>query len=385
MITEPELPEPELPGPVELARLADVEAAADAALLAPSVHNTQPWLLVLNRDRIDVRADRSRQLHVLDPAGRDLLISVGAAVLNARAELAARGHGVRVERFPHAGDPDLAAVLTLVDALPDPTLARLAAHVRSRRTNRRGYTADPVPPTVLDRAIAAAADEDTLVVPVLTEDQHRTVARLAQTADAEQNADPAYRHEIRTWTNRDAHLGDGVPPTAVPRVDGGAEDDVPLRDFDTRGQGALPSATHAGRTGALLVLASHADDERAWLRTGEAMERVLLELAADGWAAGPLSQITEVAHTRAALRRELCWDAHPQLLLRVGRAVPTTGSPRRGRDEVVHGSTRPGPGPAQRLPASPTGWPAAGAARAAQEVPGHRVPVPDGRGGTTWV
>lgn len=364
---------PDLPEPVDPVRLADVEAAADAALLAPSVHNTQPWVLVLHPDRIDVRADRGRQLHVLDPGGRELLLSVGAAVLNARAELAVRGRAVEVDRLPRPGDRDLVAVLRLVAGPPDPDLARLAPQVRARRTNRRGYADDPVPTSVLDRVHAAAAAEDTVVVPVLTEDQHRLVARLAQAADAEQNADAAYRHELRTWTNREDGRGDGVPPTTVPRVDGGAQDAVPVRDFDTRGAGALPAETRAGRTGALVVLASHADDERAWVRAGEAMERVLLELTADGWAAGPLSQVTEVPHTRAALRRELCWDVFPQLLLRLGRAVPTVASPRRPRREVVRGSARPDPGPSRppvRVP--PT-------------APHRPTPVPDGRGGTTWI
>ena len=376
---------PDLPRPVDPTRLADIEAAADAALLAPSVHNTQPWLLVLHPDRIEVRADRSRQLHVLDPAGRELHLSVGAAVLNTRVELAARGRAVEVDRSARTTDPDLAAVLRLVDGPPDRSLAALAPHVRPRRTNRRGYTDDPVPPDVLDRVLAAAAAEDTVAVPVLTEDQHRLVARLAQDADAEQNADPAYRHELRTWTNRDPRSGDGVPSTTVPRVDGSAEDDIPVRDFDTRGLGALPAATRAGRTGALVVLASHADDERAWVRAGEAMERVLLELTADGWAAGPLSQVTEVPRTRASLGRELCWGVHPQLLLRIGRAVPTAASPRRARDEVVSGSTRPAPGPPPVPCPGPTGWPAARGARAARDLPGHRLPVSDGRGGTTWV
>ncbi|MFC7572523.1 Acg family FMN-binding oxidoreductase [Klenkia terrae] len=298
---------PDLPRPVDPTRMADIEAAADAALLAPSVHNTQPWLLVLHPDRIDVRADRSRRLPVLDPAGRELMLSVGAAVLNTRVELAARGRAVEVDRSARTTDPDLAAVVHLVDGPPDSALAALAPQVRARRTNRRGYTDDPVPPDVLDRVLVAAAAEDTVAVPVLTEDQHRLVARLAQDADAEQNADPAYRHELRIWTNRDTRSGDGVPSTTVPRVDGSAQDDVPVRDFDTRGLGALPAATRAGRTGALVVLASHADDERAWVRAGEAMERVLLELTADGWAAGPLSQVTEVPRTRASLGRELCW------------------------------------------------------------------------------
>ncbi len=313
-------PDPRPPDPV---RLADIEAAADAALLAPSVRNTQPWVLVLHPDRVDLRADRSRQLHTVDPAGRELLLSVGAAVLNTRVELAARGHAVEVDRRPRTGDPDLAAVVRLVEGPPDRALAALAPQVTARRTNRRGYVDDPVPAPVLEVVRAAAATEDTVVVPVRTEEQHRLVAELARTAEADQEADPAPRHGRRTW---------------------------------------------AGPDGGLVVLATHADDPCAWVRAGEALERVLLELTAAGWAAGPLSQVTEVPCTRATLRRELCRDLHPQLLLRVGRAVPTPASTRRDRRDVVRGGSRPEAGP----PTSPCPGPGDG-------------PATDGHGGATWV
>jgi hypothetical protein len=45
--------------------------------VAPSLHDSQPWLFQIGDDRVDVYADRTRQLEVLDPAGRELLISVG--------------------------------------------------------------------------------------------------------------------------------------------------------------------------------------------------------------------------------------------------------------------------------------------------------------------
>ena len=51
--------------------------AAVRATLAPSVHNTQPWRLHIRDGRLDVFVDQSRRLRVLDPVGRQLLISCG--------------------------------------------------------------------------------------------------------------------------------------------------------------------------------------------------------------------------------------------------------------------------------------------------------------------
>src|SRR3712207_7767273 len=55
-----------------------------------SLHDALP----ICPDRVEARADRSRQLTVIDPLGRELLQSVGAAVFNVRVALSARGWAV---------------------------------------------------------------------------------------------------------------------------------------------------------------------------------------------------------------------------------------------------------------------------------------------------
>jgi nitroreductase len=309
--------------------------AADYAVLAPSVHNTQPWRLDVHPDRLEIRADRSRQLTVMDPTGRELTHSVGAALFNARVALAAHGWGADVERLPIPGDPDLVAVVRPSPMPSDAGLAALAPAVPRRHTNRRAFSGETVPDAVVRDLVACAAAEGALLIPVLTDDHRRLVARLAQQADRLQNADPAYRAELRHWTTRRAEEGDGVPAESVPHVDGQAHDDVPIRDFDTTGTGGLPAATRSGADQTMFLLATDADQALAWLRCGEAMQRVLLELTMLGWGATPLSQIVEVPLTRTQLRSALAWQAHPQTLMRVGHAAPTPPTPRRTRADVV--------------------------------------------------
>jgi nitroreductase len=374
-------PPPGDPGPWDLTlgeRTRALEQAADLAVLAPSVHNTQPWRIELRDDGMTIRADRSRQLPVLDPQGRDLALSVGAALFNVRAALAARGLAVEVSRLPDPVDPDLLAVADLVAGARDTGLAALAPAIPHRRTNRRTYDDEPLPEAILRRLTDAAAAEDTLLVPVMTPAQRAAVARLAQQADAMQNADPAYRAELRNWTTRRRQQGDGVPGAAVPHVDGGEHDEVPLRDFDTQGTGALPPGSRSGSSQTLVLLATGRDDQRAWLRCGEALQRILLELTQLGLVASPLTQVVEVPLTRTQLRSALTWDAHPQMLLRIGAAAPTAPTPRRPRTDVVGGSRRP-----PEAPPPPTTRARTQAAHVAHPPPGR--PVTDGRGGTTWV
>jgi hypothetical protein len=78
-----------------------------------------------------------------------------------------------------------------------------------------------------------------------------------------------------------------------------------------------------------VMVCTVGDDPVDWLRAGEALERVLLEITRHGFAASPLTQVTEVPSVRAQLRQELRLLTYPHVLLRIGRAPATPTSRRR--------------------------------------------------------
>jgi hypothetical protein len=310
--------------------------AVARAVLAPSVHNTQPWRFVIDGERLEIHADRSRRLRVLDPTGRQMTISCGCALFNARIALAAAGYDATIERYPDPARSDLVARLTLGRQSSEPVpLAALDVMIDLRQTNRRRFASDPVPPEVVDGLIEAAAAADAQLYEIKDPEQRFSVAKLSQEADREQNANPAYRAELRAWTTDDPKQRDGVPSLAVPHVDAGANDDIPIRDFDTRGMGWLPVETRSSMNQSLLLLGTLDDRPPAWLRAGEALEHVLLEVTRQGYAASPLTQVVEIPVTRARLRSDLRLDMQPHVLLRVGRAPKTPATRRRRITDVL--------------------------------------------------
>ena len=86
-----------------------------AATRAPSIHNTQPWRFVAAPDRLDVYLDTERALPVLDPTGRQQIISCGSAIEFAVVALAAAGHAAEVDLLPDDGDPDRLATVRVTD------------------------------------------------------------------------------------------------------------------------------------------------------------------------------------------------------------------------------------------------------------------------------
>jgi hypothetical protein len=336
------------------ARRRALEWAVDCAARAPSVGSTEPWRFELSPDRLVIRADRTRQLTTLDPIGRELVQSVGAALFNARVALAARGWAAEIDRLPVQGDPDVLAVVRPVPGPPDAGLAGLLPAAHRRRTNRRRFAGGHVPDEVVRRLTDIAERDGVLLVPVAHESHRRLVARLTRQADRLQNADPAYRAERRTWATRACGEGNGVPAAAVAPVDRGQHEKVPLSGVDARGDGAPAPDIRSDAGQTIALLATRNDDPLAWLRAGEALQHVLLELTRLDWVAEPLTQAVEVPFTRIQLRAALTWDAHPQMLLRIGRApsIVPTSRPRPGN--VLVEAPRPsGSLPVQRPPVSP--------------------------------
>ncbi|HZN20859.1 MAG TPA: nitroreductase [Micromonosporaceae bacterium] len=314
------------PGP----RLRECLVAATAA---PSIHNTQPWLFRPYEDTVDVLVDRRRQLTTLDPEGREMLVSVGAAVFNLRVAVRANGRDARVRLTPDQSQPDLVARVCLGAPTAPPTAAALLAGVIPRRhTNRRPFADRPVPFGIIEELAGAAVAEGTALL-VVDPTLRDGVLSLTRTAENRMRTDPEYRAELAAWTTPGG-VGrrDGVPRQAFGPRDPLAA--VPLRDF-ALGSGA-PTATVAFEPEPTLVLLFTVGDSPVdWLRAGAALQRVLLTATLRGLAATPLSQLLEVPRLRALLT-DVTTGQVCQTVLRIGYPLtPALPTPRRPVEEVI--------------------------------------------------
>jgi nitroreductase len=309
--------------------------AVERASLAPSVHNTQPWHFVVRPDALELHAVNDRQLRALDPTGRQMVISCGCALFNARVALAA-DRVLQIDRLPDAAQPDILARVTMVDKpAPWTPLVRLDPQIDRRHTNRRDFFDENVPPDVVYELTTAAEQEEASLVQIVEPEQKLAAAQLSQEAEAIQNADPRYRAELETWTTTDLHRTDGVPVYAIPHTDERSEPESLVRNFDVAGKGWLPRLKQSSLNHCMMVLGMAESNRLAWLRGGEALQRILLEATRLDYVVSIASQVVEVGSTRDRLRKELCLDFHPLLLMRIGQAAPTPASKRRDPTMII--------------------------------------------------
>jgi nitroreductase len=337
--TDPDAPR-EADFPREGAPGAQARALLDWAVRAPSSHNSQPWRFRLDGEGgIELFADRTRALPVVDPEDRELTISCGAAL--GHLEDAARGFGLRATVTPEApgpGEDRLARIAVVSDAPPEAAeRARLAA-IPARRTNRGPYAAEPLPDGLADQMAEQAAAFGVSLRAAGAE-AREAAAELAAEGDRRQFADPAFRRELAAWVHswrlgsRDGmtSAGFGVPDVLAPAAR------LALRSFDMGGGVAAADAARI-REGApgLWLLATPGDAAPDWLATGRALSRLTLELTARGLSASYLNPPVERAELRPQLAEAFGTRDRPQLLLRIGRATePAPATPRRPVSELL--------------------------------------------------
>jgi hypothetical protein len=324
--------------PLPTAALDDLLARVLAlAARAPSSHNVQPWLVRLaGPGRLLVGIDPGRRLPEVDPAGRELALSVGCFLENLAQ--AATAEGLRAELEP-AGAGEAAEALVAVRLAAGPADGSAADRLRGRRTLRSGHLPRPLPGADL-RQLLALAGPDAAFYP-LASGEGRRIAEATVEAMRQQTGRDAAQQELAGWIrfrDEDVRLhADGLTVASMEAT--GLAGFVMRHFFDAssvtgrtfREKGIEQCARQVTEGAGFLVLASSGPGVPALLEAGRRLGRVALALPGRGIAAHPMSQALEEAPWRDALGAELGLGGELQFVVRLGCVdrMPAPVSPRR--------------------------------------------------------
>ncbi|HET9555308.1 MAG TPA: hypothetical protein VFP50_20250 [Anaeromyxobacteraceae bacterium] len=326
-------PSPSIGIDPRLARLLSLAA------LAPSSHNVQPWTVRLAADgRLLVGLDPSRRLPEVDPAGRELAISIGCFLENLAQAAAAERLRAEVELLADPGALALAAVRLLPGPADGPGGAAAPARIRRRRTLRSGHVRRPLARADLDAVLALAGPEARFVERgspggrLLAE---ATVEAMRQQSDR----DPAQAELARWMRFGDAELRRTLDGLTVDGLEvGGLAGFVMRHLFDERSamkpgfreKGIERCAEQVGEGAGFLLLPAE-PSRQGLVEAGRRHERVALALRERSIAGHPMSQALEEAPWRDTIAADLGLDRPVQLAVRLGYVdrYPEPVSPRR--------------------------------------------------------
>jgi hypothetical protein len=313
---------------------SQIAGIVQAATRAPSVHNTQPWRFVKTVSSagpcIDVFAVPERALPVIDPNGRELHISVGAAIELAGIAAAGLGVGCLIELLPEPPVANRVARLQLRgQAVPDDHAVQLTKAIDMRYTERDQFDGEPISSEDIDRLTSCVSRDDVWVRILQRSSDQVSLAVLISHADDIERSDPAYDAELASWVRPLGPSPDGVPVEALrPALRASS---LRLRDFSSDvpdGPAEYPEPPPPPEHPVVAVIGTPDDDTHAWLMAGMGLGRLLLEAALLGVSASPLTQVLEVPSTRAMAAEAVGALGHLQMVLRLGYA---SGKPTSGR------------------------------------------------------
>lgn len=309
------------------------------AILAPSSHNTQPWRFRLTDDYVDLLADRTRALPVVDPHDRELTISCGAALDH--LEVAAKNYGRKllIELGNKSASLDrLARIRMNANRSVEDSCNDIFEAIPKRRTTRMKFEDKPIPDELAERCESIAFEFGVELVLISDGAIRAKVAELVAEGDHIQFADPRFRKELASWVHsRRKSSKDGMSGDAfgMPDILSSLGAFV-IRTFDIgKGIGAGDKKKIVDGSPMLAIISTSNDDVQYWMDTGRALSRILLTLTAAGASASYLNQPIEVESLRQRLRQTAGCKGIPQLLLRLGYGPRVSPSVRRPVEQVI--------------------------------------------------
>jgi hypothetical protein len=303
-----------------------VATMLEAAVAAPSMHNTQPWRFEVAGHVVDVFLDGSRTLPAEDPTGRAMRIAAGAATFNLRCAAASLGYGTWFGLAPYPEEPDLLArIVVEPTSTPDEALSELAKQIPHRHTDRR--PSDPTPLAENIRvALMQAAYAEGAELTWLSEPEVHTVLDMVLDTDLREIGDWHRRAERAHWVGGE-RSAEGIPSSALgPRS---TSYPAAVRDMATRPADRIRQQTTFEAHPDLAVLSTDYDEPADQVAAGAALERVLLTATRAGASASFLNQPLEFDDLRRKVQRLTQRPGHADMIIRFGHSRPGTGTARR--------------------------------------------------------
>jgi hypothetical protein len=318
-------------------------AALGAMRHAPSVHNTQPWLLgISDTETIRMRLVGSRTLDVIDSGKEGAHYSLGCAIEAAAAVVEV---DFAIHPDPHPAD-ELADVGKLtIGATRTADYPRAVGLLRWRRTNRAAFSTDPLEPHLLDELRQAAERHDVSAGFIADPAGIARVAAMSAEATVASTEDEAELDELLRWIrigSRAAnHHRDGFTEKTL-QLDPATASGLALLQRSRRARqlaarfglarAMAAQATQAITASGALMLLTHSDSSPAGcIAAGRGMLAAWLVATDLNIAWQPVNQALVLQRRTADVLDEFAADkfSRPLAIVRLGRAPrPAPAAPR---------------------------------------------------------
>ena len=293
------------------------------AVLAPSTHNSQPWLFKIEKDSCQIFIDREKyKIKEADPIERDLYVSFGCLVENL-AVAASYFKVFKDLRFHESGD--LIAEFFFMDLTRsnggvDENYASLLRSITAR-VNARGIFEKELLTKEFISQIISFGRENVSINAITDKEKIKQLAGLTERGLRTAYASNSFRKEMSGWVRNSLSLKkDGIPGYSL-RMPFFISFIFPyiLRWFNIGAKVGWLNRLSIASAPLVVVFTSKESNRRVWFETGRAAEQVMLSACALGLKTSIFVAAVEIGELYKEVQRVLDTNEVPQLLMCVGR------------------------------------------------------------------
>jgi len=304
------------------------------AVLAPSTHNTQPWLFEIRENSCVIYFDRSLQLPEADPKERDLYISLGCCIEN--LILAAKYFGM-FERIEYHFKENLVGEVFLHDSTGIHDEYEYTLSAISKRMNARGiFEPRAVDSAFVEQIRRILSEEYSFEPPIkaiFTEnkDDINRLAILTAQGLLLAHGKPSFRKEMSRWIHNNlSRKRDGMPGYAL-RMPFLLSFIIPpaIRFFNLGKLLAKLNYKSFSSTPLVCGFFCSEESQRVWLLLGRMAERLMLEFQSRGLQTSIFVASIEMGDLYKKVQETFHTSLRPQFLLCIGHmAAPQPKTPK---------------------------------------------------------
>lgn len=294
------------------------------AILAPSTHNSQPWLFKITRNRCTVMIDKSVKLPEGDPSGSYLYISLGCCLEN--LIVAAKYFGVfKSVKYLKNSKEKVAEILFTTNGRTRKD-DRLIKAINSRLNARGLFKKKRVSNQIINHISSIRTKEGVRVFIIDEKKKINQIAELTAKGIKRVYSRKRFRNELSSMINNNlSPKRVGIPGYALklpliismifPFLMKVRDLSPVISKLNFQSVKTLPL---------IFVITSEKESSEYWVRVGRTMERIMLELNSRGVQTSIFVASLEVDRLRKKVKKIINAQSEPQIIFGAGYIKGTT-------------------------------------------------------------
>jgi hypothetical protein len=299
------------------------------ASLAPNGHNTQMWKVGVSEDEkiLKLYIDSSRLLPVVDPNGRESLISAGAFLENMKQALNAYGYIYEITIIENINikDNPIIAEIEIIGKKDIEINNNILSNMLKRHTDKSQYLNRPLDNNSINNLIDFS--NGNVLIFQKGSEAFEYIKEITLLANEIQAASPEARKELAEWlrfSDEEAiEKADGLPAeqlglSGIIKALYYATTNREKAEMEKFGKTSVSLAKKQLNNCMGFFIITGPDTARGYIEAGMKMEALWLMAVEENISIHPMSQALEEDETHYQIQKEFSGESNFQMIMRAG-------------------------------------------------------------------